>query len=130
MNNSTISFYSERAVELSNQYERVEFESIHHDWLAFIPTEGIVLDVGAGSGRDARYLASKGLSVVAVEPANELLALAKQNAAGLNIHWLNDALPELREVFGLQTKFDLILLSAVWMHIPLSERQRVFRKLS
>ncbi|WP_024873496.1 class I SAM-dependent methyltransferase [Tolumonas lignilytica] len=126
----TISFYSARAVELSNQYERVDFEAVHHDWLAFIPTEGMVLDVGAGSGRDARYLASKGLSVVAVEPAEELLALAKQNAVGLNIHWVNDALPELREVFRLQTKFDLILLSAVWMHIPASERQRVFRKLS
>ena len=130
MNNPTISFYSERALELSNQYERVAFETIHHDWLGFIPTEGMVLDVGAGSGRDARYLASKGLSVVAVEPADALLALAKQKTAGLNIHWLNDALPELREVFRLQTKFDLILLSAVWMHITLSERQRVFRKLS
>lgn len=127
---STISFYSDRAVELSNQYERVDFESVHKDWLQFIPSEGMVLDVGAGSGRDARYLASKGLAVVAVEPADELLTLAKQKAAGLNIHWLSDSLPELREVFKLQTKFDLILLSAVWMHIPASERQRVFRKLS
>lgn len=130
MNDSTISFYSDRAIELSNQYERVDFESVHKDWLHFIPTEGMVLDVGAGSGRDARYLASKGLAVVAVEPAEELLTLAKQKAAGLNIHWLSDSLPELREVFRLQTKFDLILLSAVWMHIPASERQRVFRKLS
>lgn len=129
MNDSTISFYSNRAIELSNQYERVDFESVHKDWLHFIPTEGMVLDVGAGSGRDARYLASKGLAVVAVEPVDELLTLAKQKADGLNIHWLKDSLPELREVFSLQAKFDLILLSAVWMHIPASERQRVFRKL-
>ena len=33
-------------------------------------------------------------------------------------------------ILWLQTKFDLILLSAVWMHITLSERQRIFRKLS
>jgi len=130
VNNSTISFYSERAVELSNQYERIDFESVHHDWITYIPSEGMVLDVGAGSGRDARYLALKGLSVVAVEPADRLLALAKQSAVDLNIHWLNDSLPELQQVFKLQAKFDLILLSAVWMHIPPSERQRVFRKLS
>lgn len=31
---------------------------------------------------------------------------------------------------ALQTKFDLILLSAVWMHIPASQRERSLRKLS
>ena len=42
---STISFYSDRAVELSNQYELVDFELVHKDWLQFIPSEGMVLDL-------------------------------------------------------------------------------------
>lgn len=50
--NPTVSFYSDRAIELSNQYERVDFESVHKDWLNFIPSEGIVLDVGAGLERE------------------------------------------------------------------------------
>lgn len=65
-----------------------------------------MLDVGAGSGRDARYLSDRGLSVVAVEPAEKLLEAAKVNPENRNIHWLRDALPELNQVFALQVKFD------------------------
>ena len=90
----------------------------------------MVLDVGAGSGRDARYLAAKGLGVVAVEPSNGIRELAQQYSVSNPIHWIADSLPELTEVFRLQTKFDLILLSAVWMHIAPSSRERAFRKLS
>ncbi|MDT7526874.1 class I SAM-dependent methyltransferase, partial [Pseudidiomarina sp. GXY010] len=47
-----------------------------------------------------------------------------------SVHWINDSLPELKHVQRHATKFDLILLSAVWMHIAPSSRQRAFRKLS
>lgn len=125
-----IKYYSTHAEELTNQYNSVEFEKVHRDWLSEIPDKGFVLDVGAGSGRDARFLAAKGLSVVAVEPADGIRERAQQYVVEQPIHWLNDKLPELNQVFSLQTKFDLILLSAVWMHIAPSERERCIRKLS
>ncbi|RUO63672.1 class I SAM-dependent methyltransferase [Pseudidiomarina insulisalsae] len=130
-----INYYTQHAETLADQYDSLDFEEVHHDWLDVIPSEGMALDVGAGSGRDARYLASKGLSVVAVEPAAGIREHAQHYAggnygSGQPIHWLDDSLPELSQVQKLQTKFDLILLSAVWMHIPPSSRQRSFRKLS
>lgn len=125
-----IEYYSTNAKALAEQYNSVSFESVHKDWLNEIPKEGMVLDVGAGSGRDARYLAAKGLSVVAVEPALHIRELAQTYQVNSPIHWLSDTLPELSEVYKLQTKFDLILLSAVWMHITPSSRERAFRKLS
>lgn len=64
-----IKYYSTHAEKLADQYNSVAFEKVHADWLSEIPEKGFVLDVGAGSGRDARFLAVKGLSVVAVEPA-------------------------------------------------------------
>mgnify|MGYP000283004436 CR=1 FL=1 len=127
---ANIEYYSTNAKALTEQYNSVSFESVHKDWLDEIPKEGIVLDVGAGSGRDARYLAAKGLSVVAVEPALNIRELAQTYQVNSPIHWLSDTLPELSEVYKLQTKFDLILLSAVWMHIAPSLRERAFRKLS
>lgn len=127
---ANIEYYSTNAKALAEQYNSVTFESVHKDWLNEIPKEGIVLDVGAGSGRDARYLAAKGLSVVAVEPALNIRELAQTYQVNNPIHWLSDTLPELSEVYKLQTKFDLILLSAVWMHIAPSLRERAFRKLS
>lgn len=108
----------------------MSFETVHRDWLQEVPQEGMVLDVGAGSGRDARYLAGKGLSVVAVEPASGIRELAQQYTVSNPIHWISDSLPELSEVFKLQTKFDLILLSAVWMHISPSSREKACRKLA
>ena len=125
-----ITYYSTNASALTKQYDSVPFESVHKDWLSEIPTEGMVLDVGAGSGRDARYLAARGLGVVAVEPASGIRELAQEYTVSNPIHWISDSLPELTEIFRLQTKFDLILLSAVWMHIAPSSRERAFRKLS
>ena len=125
-----ITYYSTNASALAKQYDSVPFESVHKDWLQVIPKEGMVLDVGAGSGRDARYLAAKGLGVVAVEPATGIREIAQKYIVSNLIHWISDSLPELTEVFRLQTKFDLILLSAVWMHIAPSARERAFRKLS
>ena len=125
-----IKYYSTHAEKLADQYNSVAFEKVHGDWLSEIPEKGFVLDIGAGSGRDARFLADKGLSVVAVEPADGIRERAQQYVVNQPIHWLNDKLPELNQVFSLQTKFDLILLSAVWMHIVPSERERCIRKLS
>ena len=125
-----ITYYSTNASTLAKQYDSVPFESVHKEWLQAIPKEGMVLDVGAGSGRDARYLAAKGLSVVAVEPAAGIREIAQEYTISNSIHWISDSLPELTEVFRLQTKFDLILLSAVWMHIAPTAREHAFRKLS
>ncbi|MEO2279079.1 class I SAM-dependent methyltransferase [Pseudoalteromonas pernae] len=125
-----IHFYSVNAESLATQYDKVPFESVHKDWLDKLPTEGVALDIGAGSGRDARYLAAKGLSVIAVEPAEGIREVAQRYTTSHSIHWLDDRLPDLVNVLALQMKFDLILLSAVWMHIPPSQRERSFRKLS
>ncbi|RUO37146.1 methyltransferase type 12 [Aliidiomarina taiwanensis] len=130
MSSNTISYYSKRAATLSEQYESLSFTDVHGDWMQHLPESGWALDVGAGSGRDSAYLASEGLHVVAVEPADGMRNLAQQQHKNANIHWVNDSLPELKAVFALQIKFDLILLSAVWMHIPPSTRERAFRKLS
>ena len=126
----TIHYYTRNAEQLAEQYDSLDFEQVHRDWLDLIPSEGLVLDVGAGSGRDARYLADRGLTVYAVEPADGIRERAQQYNSSPSIHWINDSLPELTHVQRHATKFDLILLSAVWMHVAPSSRQRAFRKLS
>tara|TARA_R110001592_G_scaffold359954_2_gene667588 strand:+ start:1071 stop:1652 length:582 start_codon:yes stop_codon:yes gene_type:complete len=117
-------FYSDNAPQLFNQYESVSFESVHQEWLSFIPVSGDVLDVGSGSGRDAAWFAKQDLNVTAVEPANELLYLAKQNHVYQNITWVNDRLPLLGKVVSSGRQFDLILISAVWMHLTTEERKQ------
>ncbi|MFB9771201.1 methyltransferase domain-containing protein [Sphingomonas yabuuchiae] len=93
------------------------------------PSRGLALDVGAGSGRDARWLRSLGMSVVAVEPAAGFRRHASANPDD-DIRWVDDRLPSLDRVHRLGLGFDLILLSAVWQHVAPADRQRSFRKLA
>lgn len=127
---NNINFYQDNKDSLIKQYDSVAFESVHQDWLAHIPSHGNVLDIGAGSGRDARYLSKLGLKVFAVEPAIALMETAKVNSQSFDITWLQDSLPNLTETTRLNVQFDLILLSAVWMHLSPEARILSMKNMS
>ena len=83
-----------------------------------------ILDIGAGSGKDAADFAALGHTVLAVEPTPVLLAGAIARHDHPAITWLDDGLPDLDAVRGRGETFDLIQLSAVWMHLDLVQRRR------
>lgn len=127
---STTSFYNKNATKLAQQYDSLEFESVHQSWTEYWPKSGdVVLDVGAGSGRDARWMSDRGCEVFAVEPNDALRQIGK-NGTTSEVTWLNDSLPTISKVESLGIRFDVILVSAVWMHLAPSARERAFRKLS
>jgi SAM-dependent methyltransferase len=126
-----IPHYEHNAPQLVTQYESLAFEDAHSALLDLLPGPGAtVLDVGAGSGRDAAWFASHGYDVVAVEPSDAMRTQARALHPSPQIHWLSDSLPELAQVRRLGLTFDLILLSAVWMHVPPASRARALRKLA
>lgn len=129
----TIDIYHQQAELFAAQYDALSFEQVHQSWQPYWPTEQLVLDIGAGSGRDAFWLAAQGNQVIAVEPAEDLRRLGQlKTSAALapKVQWLSDSLPELKATYQLNLRFNTILLSAVWMHISPSERQRTFRKIA
>jgi protein-L-isoaspartate O-methyltransferase len=128
---ASIPHYEQHSVRLVEQYESLAFQEVHAGLLDMLPPAGAtVLDIGAGSGRDAAWFAANGYDVVAVEPSEAMLAHARTLHPSSRIHWLSDSLPDLANVRRLGLSFDLILLSAVWMHIPPAARQRALRKLA
>src|ERR1700722_1360396 len=115
--------YCESADALAVQYEEVTFDDVHRDVLHLVPAEpGRILDVGAGTGRDAAALARRGHSVVAVEPTAELRAHGQRLHAWAAIEWIDDALPRLSVVARLE-RFDAVFATAVWMHLDAVERR-------
>ncbi len=127
---SSMAYYEDRAAALLCSYEQVTFEAVHRDLVPLLPsTPGVALDVGAGSGRDSAWLAQNGWHVVAVEPSPALLAGARRLHRARGINWLGDSLPHLKRVRTLGMRFDLILLSAVWMHVPPSEHATAFKAI-
>ncbi|TMQ90121.1 class I SAM-dependent methyltransferase [Actinomadura soli] len=115
---------------MARQYEGLEFADVHRDVLHLFPGGASrILDVGAGSGRDAAALARAGHRVVAAEPTDELRALGERLHASPHIEWVADALPDL-PALPSTSDFDLILLSAVWMHLDEHERRSAMKRLA
>jgi len=126
-----VDVYSRHAKRFFDQYQAMRFDDVHVGWLSQLPEHpGFALDVGAGSGRDAGALAERGWEVLAVEPAQGLRDLGVQATAGRAVQWMEDRLPELASVRALSYRFDLILVSAVWMHLAPTQRERAFRILT
>ncbi|MFN6972393.1 MAG: class I SAM-dependent methyltransferase, partial [Rheinheimera sp.] len=149
--NKTLDIYHQGAALFARQYDALSFERVHQSWQPYWPQSGMVLDIGAGSGRDALWLAAQGCQVIAVEPAADLRQIGQTKTAAAvhptalsakystthstthsaeKVQWLNDSLPDLKACYQLNLQFNTILLSAVWMHIPPSERERAFRKIA
>jgi SAM-dependent methyltransferase len=122
--------YCESADALAVQYEEVTFDDVHRDVLHLVPAEpGRILDVGAGTGRDAAALAERGHSVVAVEPTAELRAHGQRLHAGTAIEWVDDVLPELALAPRLG-RFDAVFVTAVWMHLDAQERRQAISRIA
>ena len=125
-----VASYNAKAPTLVRDYEDLLFEEVHAPVLDLLPDPGAhILDMGAGSGRDAAWFAANGYNVLAAEPSAEMRNLGKALHPSPNIRWLDDALPAQEKVLRTKLTFDLIWLSAVWMHVPPSARARAFRKL-
>ena len=125
-----IAWYDANAEAVVARYEALTSDAVH-DWLRDLLPQGSasVLDVGAGSGRDAAWLAAIGHDVVAVEPSASMRTAAASLHGDPAINWIDDRLPALDVVSRSGLSFDLILLSAVWMHVPERDRPRAFRKM-
>ena len=79
-------FYNENAIALAQQYLAKSFAEVHQSWSHFLPSiienpNARILDLGAGAGRDAKYLAelaqqrhgeNNNVQLYAVEPATKI----------------------------------------------------------
>ena len=123
--------YADEAEDLFKRYESIPAADAHRAVLHLIPAApSRVLDIGSGTGRDAAWFASMGHRVVAVEPTNALRLPAMALHPSPQIEWLNDSLPELALVRRRGERFDLVMLTAVWMHLDAQQRQRAMPNLA
>ena len=104
---------------MAERYDSVPFEAVHAAIDAHLPPASAkVLDIGAGSGRDARALAALGHEVVAVEPSAAFRNLAAADSTTPGIEWIDDRLPGLKSLASRAGQFRFVLCSAVIMFLP------------
>lgn len=118
-------YYSAKFDELVGRYSSLCFEDVHSNLINYLPPRPArILDVGAGIGRDALRLSALGYFVVACEPNSDLRAYGVNNTVGQSVEWVDDQLPELAKIKVNRDRFDVVLASAVWMHLNKRERRR------
>jgi SAM-dependent methyltransferase len=123
--------YAEDADALAVRYESLTFAQVHRDVLHLIPpAPASVLDLGAGTGRDAAALAALGHTVVAVEPTAQLRAHGQRLHASPNIEWVDESLPELLRLRARGDRYDIIMATAVWMHMDAGQRRQSMRHVA
>jgi SAM-dependent methyltransferase len=123
--------YAEEAKELFKLYEAIATADAHRAVLHLIPpAPSRILDIGSGTGRDAAWFASQGHRVVAVEPTDAMRIPAMALHPSPAIEWLNDSLPDLASLRTRGETFDLVMLSAVWMHLDEAQRRRAMPNLA
>lgn len=116
--------YAAEADALVPVYEGIAFARFHAPIMHLVPTTPVgVLDVGAGTGRDAAGFAEMGHRVLAVEPTAELRAHGMALHPSPAIEWLDDSLPLLPEVAARGRRFGLVMLTAVWFHLDDAQRR-------
>ncbi|WP_157017555.1 class I SAM-dependent methyltransferase [Mesorhizobium xinjiangense] len=122
MQDEVLSGYAASCGELIPRFERFSSAELLRHVSDLLPDRpSWIADIGAGTGRDAAWLAQQGHQVVAVEPVAEL------RRAGMDLHpepgieWLDDRLPALSRLRP-RGPFDVVLLNGVWHHLEEEER--------
>ncbi|MGJ4994886.1 class I SAM-dependent methyltransferase [Bradyrhizobium sp. HKCCYLS3077] len=123
--------YAAEADQLFVRYENIPPQQVHAAVLHLLPrTPARVLDIGAGTGRDAAWLAGLGHRVVAVEPTEALRIRAMRLHASPAITWIDDSLPDLAALSARGEQFDLVMLTAVLMHLDDAQRRRALPNIA
>jgi SAM-dependent methyltransferase len=116
--------YDQEVDQLFVRYEMRDPAAIHKPWAEFMPAPpASILDIGAGTGRDAAWLSSLGHTVVAAEPTDAMRTRAAELHPDPTITWVDDILPGIPVLRARGETFDMILMHAVWMHLTEGERR-------
>lgn len=101
-----------------------------NDFLATVadqlPNSGNALDIGAGEGRNALFLATRGLSVLAVDQSEVGMRKAQRLAQerGLTLHART---ADLQDFDSDGSSFDVV--SSIFVHLPATLRAAVHKRV-
>lgn len=126
MTTDIVAIYDAHARGLTRRLDSVPTEVLLAALADLIPPPPVrVLDVGAGSGRDAAWFAARGDTVTAAEPAAAFHPIIAARAPDVAI--VDARLPDLDGIAGV---FDLVLVNAVVQHLDADQRGVAARRLA
>ena len=121
-NNSTIEYYNRNAEAYASDTVNVDFSLTQNRFLSYIPSDGLILDFGCGSGRDTKFFKENGFDVVAIDGSEELCKIAEAHT-GIKVKCM--LFQELDEV----NKYDGVWACSSILHLTREDLKTVFQKM-
>ncbi len=120
-----LQIYAANAAAMAARFDRCATEALLAGVIDLLPKPPApVLDVGAGSGRDAAWFAARGHAVTAAEPVAAFHSLIAARDPAIAV--VAAGLPDLA---GLTGGHALALVNAVWHHLPPPARDAAMHRL-
>ena len=134
MSQNNIDIYDNKADDLSASYDALQTPQVLGEFCKLMESRKDkpnlhALDIGCGSGRDAKWMAGQGMKVTAVDGSKNMLKNARKNHADKNIEYLHDLAPNFNKLAARGEKFDVILMSAFIFHFDKKDRQTIYDNL-
>ena len=117
-------YYDQNAQNYFDSTFYVDMESLYAPFLEKMPSSGIIIDAGCGSGRDALAFSRHGFDVLAFDASEQLAQLARKNT-GLDVTCttFSDFQTDPQSAHG-------IWACASLLHIPFLQLTETFKHLA
>ena len=122
MKNSTLEYYDQNAEQFFKTTADVDFTDTQDRFLQYLQLGSRILDLGCGSGRDARYFLGKGYQVDATDGSAEICRLASEYT-GIPVRQM------LFNELDAEEEYDGIWACASILHLPEEELRDVMHRI-
>lgn len=119
----SIDYYERYAASYYDSTSELSMEKQLDRFIALLPENAEVLDLGCGSGRDTIYLEENGCQVTPMDGSRQMCLLAEINTDMEVLHMTFDEM-EFQEVF------DGIWACASLLHVPEEEMDRIMVRVT
>lgn len=117
-----MNYYNQNAKLYFDSTVNVDMSNLQNYFLAYLPQSGEILDIGCGSGRDAKVFMDKGYQVLPLEPAEDLAILAKEY---LKIDISSEKINDI----NYENRFIAAWACASLLHLPFSEMPNALTRI-
>ena len=117
-----MNYYNQNARLYFDSTVNVDMSSHQNYFLSFLPQTGEIIDIGCGSGRDAKVFLAHGYQVLPLEPAEDLAKLAHQH---LHIEVAKETITEI----NYQNRFIGAWACASLLHLPFSDMPKALKRI-
>ncbi len=121
--NKTLQYYNQTAQTFVQGTIDADLSKLHRRFLKLLPIQAHILDLGCGSGRDAKAFLDAGYQVTAMDGSEGCCKLAGDYIG-------QPVLCQTFEELDFDQAFDGVWACASLLHVPYAELTDIFRKVA